>query len=78
MWETLLEPDGEYAAGWFVGRRPWASGPVYWHTGSNNLWWAVAVLAPSVDRVFLAASNAATFEAQQATDRIISRLIRDG
>lgn len=74
-WDMLLEPDGEYASGWGVTERPWAQGPIYTHAGSNTMWFAVAWVAPELDRAFLIASNAATPQAQRATDQGIGLLI---
>ncbi|MCB9793728.1 MAG: beta-lactamase family protein [Alphaproteobacteria bacterium] len=76
-WETLLTPEGQYAAGWGVGQRNWADGTVLTHNGSNTMWFAVIWVAPEIDRAFLAATNAASGEAQAATDAAVSAMIQD-
>lgn len=40
-------PQGDYAGGWGVAKRPWAEGPVLTHAGSNTMWMCVAWLAPA-------------------------------
>lgn len=74
-WHLLLEPAGDYAAGWNVAERPWSDGPVYTHSGSNSMWFVTAWLSPSLDRAFLTASNAGTAQAQSATDEGIGVLL---
>ncbi|MCB9792452.1 MAG: beta-lactamase family protein [Alphaproteobacteria bacterium] len=74
-WSTLLTPAGTYAAGWAVGERGWAGGTVYAHSGSNTMWYAVAWVAPEIDRAFLATSNAATQDAVAATDAAVVLMI---
>lgn len=55
-------PTGEpndYAFGWGVmSNRAWARGPVLAHEGSNTLWHAVAIVAPSRDLAVLTVCNA--------------------
>jgi len=54
---TSGEPN-DYAFGWGVmSDRPWARGPVLVHEGSNTLWHAVAVVAPSRDLAVLTVCN---------------------
>lgn len=48
-----------YALGWGVApERPWSRGPVLAHEGSNTMWHAVALVAPSRGVAILTASNA--------------------
>jgi len=61
--ERLMTPvPGEgrgYAIGWGVSTdRPWARGPVLAHEGSNTLWHAVAMVAPSRGIGIITAANA--------------------
>lgn len=74
-WQMLLEPEGDYAGGWQVATRPWSPGPIFTHAGSNTMWFAVAWVAPGIDRAFMVVSNAATPQAQAATDQAINLLI---
>lgn len=46
-----------YALGWFNVARPWASGPVVTHVGSNTMWYATLWVAPSNDRAYFAVTN---------------------
>lgn len=61
--ERLMTPaPGEgraYAIGWGVSTdRPWGRGPVLTHEGSNTLWHAVAIVAPSRGVGIITAANA--------------------
>lgn len=72
---TDLEGDG-YALGWGVAPRDWAGdAPTLAHSGSNRFWFSVAWLAPDQDLVMVAAINAATSDAQTATDAAVQRMI---
>lgn len=89
MWQTLHAPmpqlnpkDAEYALGWSVTRRPWASdvqnqtppGRVITHAGSNTMWYCVVWAAQDRDFAVLVTANRAG-DATKATDEIASRLI---
>ncbi len=70
-------PSGfEYAGGWLVGERTWASGITYSHSGSNNSWYARIWLAPALNLAFLAATNQGDKSAENATDDAIVELVR--
>ncbi len=78
--DRLHTPTGEYAGGWLVTYRSWASptggdGKTLTHAGSNTLWFAVVWVAPELGRAFLATTNSATPEAQQGIDALIGALI---
>lgn len=71
-------PGFEYAGGWLVCQRTWAGGTAYSHNGSNTMWYATVWLAPSINRVFLAATNQGDKTAEKAVDDAIVALIRAG
>jgi CubicO group peptidase (beta-lactamase class C family) len=48
---------GTYANGWIVESRPWADGPVYFHTGSTTQDLAIAWVAPRKGLAILVATN---------------------
>ena len=66
----------DYAMGWLVQDRDWAGGDVFWHTGSNAMFYAVMWVAPEKDAVFVAATNAAHEEADDACNQAVIALIR--
>lgn len=89
MWETLHTPmpqlnpkDAEYALGWTVTRRPWASdvqnqtppGRVITHAGSNTMWYCVVWAAQDRDFAVLVTANRAG-DAVKAADEIASKAI---
>lgn len=89
LWETLHTPmpklnpkDAEYALGWSVTRRPWASdvqnqtppGRVITHAGSNTMWFCVVWAAQDRDFAVLVTANRAG-DATKAADEIASKLI---
>ncbi len=47
----------DYAFGWRVTSRPWASGPILTHSGSNTMWYCVAWLAPEAKFAVLVTCN---------------------
>jgi hypothetical protein len=69
-------PGQEYAMGWLVQDRDWAGGDVYWHTGSNAMFYAVMWVAPTKDTAFVAATNAAHEEADDACNDAVLMMIR--
>jgi CubicO group peptidase (beta-lactamase class C family) len=78
-----LTLGGDYAAGWVLTERAWASsgflqanGPVLTHSGSNTMWMAVAWLAPAKGFAVLAVANAAGEGARTACDQLASAMIR--
>jgi len=57
-----LHKDGyqqDYALGWALAQRPWASGVALQHNGSNTLWFADIWIAPQRNAALLAATNTA-------------------
>ncbi|MBL0870830.1 MAG: beta-lactamase family protein [Phycisphaerales bacterium] len=89
LWETLHTPmpqmnpkDAEYALGWSVTRRPWASdvqnqtppGRVITHAGSNTMWYCVVWAAQDRDFAVLVTANRAG-DAVKAADEIAAKTI---
>jgi CubicO group peptidase (beta-lactamase class C family) len=69
-------PTGQtYAFGWMTADRGWAGGTALTHAGSNNLWYAVAWLAPKTDRIFIALTNRGGDVANTATDQAIASMV---
>ncbi len=50
--------NGRAALGWVVFDGP--NGLVYWHNGSNTMWYSETFLVPAIDRVVLGVSNQAS------------------
>ena len=69
-------PGQDYAMGWLVEDRDWGGGDVLWHTGSNAMFYAVMWVAPEKETVFVAATNAAHEEADDACNEAVVTLIR--
>ena len=69
-------PGQEYACGWLVQERDWAGGEVLWHTGSNAMFYAVMWVAPEREATFVAATNAAHSEADDACNDAVVAMIR--
>ena len=69
-------PGQDYALGWLVQERDWAGGDVLWHTGSNAMFYAVMWVAPDRDATFVAATNAAHSEADDACNDAVVAMIR--
>ena len=66
--------DG-YALGWMTTTRPWASGPVITHAGSNTVFFAVAWCSPEDDLAVLVATNSAPAFGAAGCDEIAARLL---
>lgn len=68
-------PPPAYACGWIVQTPAWAGGgTVLGHEGTNTMWHAVAMVAPSRGRAVIAVSNDAR-EGRDATQSLAARLI---
>ncbi len=74
--DFLIEPIGEYAAGWRVVKRSWADGITLTHSGSNTFWYVTVWVAPEIDRIFTVAMNSADQKSVAIADRIIGELIK--
>lgn len=55
--------DGVAVGGWGAKRRDWAQGLTYTMSGSNGLNYALFVIAPEKDAVYMAAANSGTGQA---------------
>jgi CubicO group peptidase (beta-lactamase class C family) len=69
-------PDGEYAGGWNVLERSWASGRTLMHHGTNNSWYASIWIAPARDFAILIATNQGGDAAANACEQAANTLIR--
>lgn len=66
---------GGYALGWAVTERPWSSGPISTHSGSNTMWFCVVWMAPAEDFAVLVACNQGGPKPQRACDQVAGALI---
>ncbi|RPI22001.1 MAG: class A beta-lactamase-related serine hydrolase, partial [Acidobacteria bacterium] len=66
---------GDYGLGWLVVERPWGGGPVYTHSGSNTMNFAVVWIAPLRDLAIMAVTNQGGSRASSACDRAVGALI---
>jgi CubicO group peptidase (beta-lactamase class C family) len=67
------DPASQFALGWVVEEDP-EVGHVYWHNGSNTMWYSHAIVVPGSDRVVLAVSNEAQ-TGQEATILALDALV---
>ncbi len=66
-------PPGErYALGWGVAERPFITGPLLIHSGSNTMWLATAAISQKHHIAFLVAANSADAAAHQACDAALA------
>ena len=72
----LVTPSGTYAGGWVIGKRAWAKGPVFTHSGSNTMWYATVWVAPGLDRAFSVATNSCNERSHAICDQVIGKLIQ--
>ncbi|MGJ8558710.1 MAG: serine hydrolase domain-containing protein [Litorimonas sp.] len=75
----------DYAYGWVVQSRDFTDGkegasedPVIWHNGSNTMWYALLVLLPNQDTVFVIATNDGSVlnETQRAFDDLAAQIAK--
>ena len=69
------DPLDNYACGWVVLQRDWAGGTVWWHNGSNAMWYIVMWLAPQKNFAVIVATNIAGKDAEDGTDEAAVALI---
>jgi CubicO group peptidase (beta-lactamase class C family) len=72
---TLLHTawtGSNYALGWAIVQRPWATGNVFTHTGSNTFDTAEVWIAPSVNRIYISATNRGDNTAYAGADAAIT------
>ncbi len=75
----LIEPVGGhyYAGGWGVAEHTWAKGITLNHAGSNEIWYAVVLVTPKLDRAFVVATNSCDFgSTPDICTEIMNKLIR--
>lgn len=70
--DKLIEPVGDYAAGWAVYEYKWAKGKVVYHSGTNGIWNTTVMIAPAIDRAFVVATNSCDFS---STNELCYRMI---
>lgn len=78
--ETLVKlhtppAGGDYACGWVVVKRGWASGNALMHNGSNTMWYVVMWLAPEKNFSVIVATNIAGSDAEQGCDEVAAAMI---
>ena len=71
----LITPTGGYAAGWEVSEQPWGKGIVLTHTGCNGRWCAKVIVAPGLDRAFIAVTNSFDTGFRIICDGVIREMI---
>ena len=70
-------PPGEnYACGWRVLQRGWASGNALTHSGSNTMWYLVMWLASEKDFSVIIATNTGADNAAKACDDVAGAMIK--
>ena len=75
--DKLIEPVGFYASGWVVAEYAWSEGITLNHNGSNEIWYALVVVAPTLDRAFVVATNSCDFDSTPTTcNEMMKKLIR--
>lgn len=74
----------DYAAGWIIVNRPWATGPArnttgrcLHHAGTNNSWYALIWIAPERDMAFLCTTNIGGEGVFSRIDRVVASLINE-
>lgn len=77
-WSHLHRPrhSTEYAGGWLIGERGWADGPVYFHNGSNTMWYCMTFVAPKKGVAIFGASNCG-LEASEGVDKALQLVLSD-
>ena len=77
--DQLIEPVGDYAAGWGIYQYNRVKGTVLTHDGSNTMWYARVWMAPNIDRAYMVVMNAAFKDSSKSAticDQVISELIK--
>ena len=73
---NFATPMENYACGWVNLQRGWGGGTVWWHNGSNTMWYIVMWLAPEKNFAVIAATNIYDAEAEQGCDEAATAMIR--
>ncbi len=74
--DKLVDPVGDYAAGWIVVDRPWGKGKVYTHSGSNTMWYATVWVAPKIGRAFFVVTNSCDLQSHRICDQMAWKLVQ--
>jgi len=75
--DKLIEPVEFYASGWFVAEHAWAQGITINHGGCNDIWYAIVLVAPKLDRAFVVSTNSLSLDSTPGIcTEIMNRLIR--
>jgi len=72
---SFASPMDNYACGWVNLQRGWGGGTVWWHNGSNTMWYIVMWLAPEKNFAVIAATNIAGADAEQGCDEAATAMI---
>ncbi len=72
----LVEPIGFYAGGWGVAEHSWAKGKTITHSGSNERWYAIVLVAPNLDRAFIVATNSCDSNTENICTAIVNKMVR--
>ncbi len=73
--DELIDPTGDYAAGWFVVNRSWANGIALSHSGSNTFWYALVWVAPNLNRAFIVVTNSYDESIPTVCNDVVANLI---
>ncbi len=68
-------PGEQYGCGWCVEPRQWGGGDVFYHTGSNTMWYCAMWVAPEQNVAFVAATNCDSDLADDGCDQAIKALL---
>lgn len=74
--KLLVPVKDAYACGWLVLDRSWANGNAIHHAGSNTMNYAVAWVAPNIDKAYLVCTNSYSLNTGQLCDKIIGALMK--
>jgi CubicO group peptidase (beta-lactamase class C family) len=75
--KLIKPPEGFYAGGWGVAEYVWAKGITLNHAGTNEIWYAVVLVTPKLDRAFVVATNSCDFGiTENLCTEIMNKLIR--
>jgi CubicO group peptidase (beta-lactamase class C family) len=74
-WLHSARFGGDYGGGLLVAEREWAGGRVMTHAGSNTMNFAVAWMAPEIDRAFVVVTNVGGKEVPREVDGVVAQMI---
>lgn len=73
--DKLIEPTGNYAAGWGVSTHELIEGSLLKHVGSNTIWDAAIWIAPKLDRTFIVITNSHNRASSAICKRVMESLV---